>query len=514
MLRIGEEKDIEVLRKAALILDHENERLLEKNLTLQREILRLKNASPEQLQQHIQALEETLQRARKEIFGDSSEKRPGKADRETPPKKPQTGHGPREQASLPIVETPHVLDEADRKNCTQCGGELKPFDGQFEETEEIDVIVRQTVVRKHLRQKYVCACHATVETAPAPEKLIPGGRYSTGFAIEVGLDKYLDHLPLERQTRRFLRDGLLVDSQTLWDQINALARVCEPVAEAIRLHILSLPVIHADETHWKLLDGNKEREQKRWQAWGIAVPDATHYTILPSRSGDAAKQVLTVDGELFTGVVVCDDYAGYDALKPSDGNPGATLAHCWAHARRKFVDGENAIPQDKLDEILDLIRKLYEVEAEAPPGYTPEALAARLKLRQQRSVPIVEQIRQWRDAQICLPRSSFGKALTYMRNIWQGLTRFLEDPRIPLDNNAIERALRGPVLGRKNHYGSKSERGTVVAATMYTILETAKLNGVEPRAYLHSVVAAHLRGEKALPPIRTLNPGLPLLTAA
>ena len=509
MLRLGEERDIEVLRHAALILDRENEKLLEKNLHLQRELMRLKNESPEQMQQRIQALEEMLQRARQEIFGDASEKRPGKTSVAAEPKKPKTGHGPHEQPSLPIVETVHLLDEADRKNCAVCGGEMKPFVGQFEETEEIDVIVRQTLVRKHKRQKYICACHATVETAPPPEKLIPGGRYSTDFAIEVALDKYLDHLPLERQVRRFAREGLVVDSHTLWDQVNALARVCEPVADAIRRYILGQAVVNADETHWKLLNG---KEQKRWQAWGIAVPDAVHYSILPSRSGDEAKKVLTLDGRGFSGVVVCDDYAAYDALKPSDGNPGATLAHCWAHARRKFVENENAIPQNKLDEILGLIRELYEIDSTAPPGNAPDSLALRLKLRQERSKDQIEKIRKWRDAQDVLPRSSFGVALNYMRQTWHGLTRFLEDARIPLDNNRVERALRGPVIGRKNHYGSKSERGTVVAATLYTVLETAKLSDVEPRAYLRDAVATHQRGENALPPILALNPGLRAIT--
>src|ERR1700722_7524398 len=401
MLRIEREKDIEVLRQAALILDRENEKLLEKNLELQRENLRLKKESPEEIQQRIQALEEMLHRARQKLFGDSSEKRPAKTGPEKKEKKTQTGHGPREQLSLQVVETVHLLDEADRKNCAQCGGEMKEFKNQFEETEEIDVVVRQLVVRKHKRQKYICQCHATVETASAPEKLIPGGRYSTDFAIEVALDKYLDHLPLERQVRRFAREGLVVDSNTLWDQINALARVCEPVAEEIRRYILGQGVVNADETHWKLLDG---KEQKRWQAWGVAVPDAVHYSILPSRSGDEAKKVLTLDGKVFGGVVVCDDYAAYDALKPG----GATLAHCWAHARRKFVDAENAIPPNKLEEILELIRQLYEIEKPAPPGQDPESLAVRLKLRQERSQDMVEKIRTWMNAQSCLPRRSFG----------------------------------------------------------------------------------------------------------
>jgi len=212
---------------------------------------------------------------------------------------------------------------------------------------------------------------------------------------------------------------------------------------------------------------------------------------------DDRHRVTTGYGEdlRFNGVVVCDDYAAYDALKPG----GATLAHCWVHARRKFVDGESSIPQDKLDEILGLIRQLYEIEATAPPANAPESLALRLELRQERSKPIVEQILLWRDAQNPLPRSSFGIALNYLRQTWDGLTRFLDDPRIPLDNNRVERALRGPVIGRKNHYGSKSIRGTVVAATLYTVLETAKLNDIEPRAFLRAAVAAHLRGEK--PPL-------------
>jgi hypothetical protein len=152
------------------------------------------------------------------------------------------------------------------------------------------------------------------------------------------------------------------------------------------------------------------------------------------------------------------------------------LAHCWSHVRRKFLEAEASSPQAK--PVLDLIRDLYAIEAEAS---SPEDRRA---LRDARSCALVKEIHAWLLAQRALPQSSFGKALAYAAELWPGLVRFLDNPRIPLDNNASERALRGVVLGRKNHYGSKSQRGTEVAALFYSLLESAKLAGLEPAAYL------------------------------
>ena len=212
------------------------------------------------------------------------------------------------------------------------------------------------------------------------------------------------------------------------------------------------------------------------------------YRILPGKSAAEGREVLAG----YTGIVVADGFAVYEVLA-RDG-PGFTLAHCWAHTKRKFDDIADAWPT-ACAEIGALIGELYAIERLVPrpfPGEA-EAQALRRQLRTERSQAVLDRIWQWATEQVGLPRSDFGKAVRYMLERWAGLTRFVSDPRIPLDNNAAERALRGPVVGRKNHYGSRSQRGTQVAALFYTLCETAKLVGVDPHAYLlralHAAIA-------------------------
>ena len=501
MLNLAAEKDAETLRQAALILERENQRLIEKNLELQRQVMRLTNATPDQLQQRIAKLEQELQAAVRHIVGGNSEKQTRPDTEPTQPARstaqdateaqpPRRGHGPREQKQLPRVEQRHELDEADRQNCPTCGGELHEMKGQFEESEEITVVERRFVVVQHQRQKYACDCHASVETALGPDKLIPGGRYSTDFAIEIAAQKYLDHLPLERQARIMGREGLTVDAQTLWDQLNALAKRLEPALERLHDHALSQPVIGVDETHWKYLGKNGgEHGRKRWQVWAVTCATAVVYRMLPFRDTNAAKSLL----KAYRGVVTADGYGVYEHLVAE---LSIVLANCWAHARRKFIDLGDALTEELRGEILALIGKLYELERSVPPG--EEGLELRRKLRDEKSREVVREIQKWcleQKARV-LPRSALAGAIDYLFNRWTGLTRFLDNPAIPLDNNWSERSLRGPVVGRKNHYGSKSERGTQVAALFYSLLESAKLVGLEPKAYLRLAVAAALRDEQ------------------
>ncbi|MFQ5877308.1 MAG: IS66 family transposase, partial [Acidobacteriota bacterium] len=246
-------------------------------------------------------------------------------------------------------------------------------------------------------------------------------------------------------------------------------------------------VVGADETWWRLME---KKGAKRWWVWSVTREDAVIYKALPSRSQEAARQVLNG----YRGIVMADGYGAYDAL--SRAGPSYTLVHCWAHVRRKFIEAEPHFP-DPCRTVLDLIGGLYAVEGEIPsptePADRAEALALRHRLRQERSRPLVREIRDWALAQRPLPQSGLGKAIAYMLGLWKGLTLFLDHPRIPIDNNATERGLRGVVLGRKNHYGSRSERGTAVAALFYSRLESAKLAGVEPKLYLLTATRAALR---------------------
>lgn len=200
MLRLDEEKDIETLRQAAVLLERENQRLSAKVLELTHQLVHLRGGDAEQLRLQIAEIEQQLARRTQQLFGRSSERRgaptqPGAGDE--PESKPKTGHGPRQQPELPIVARDVELDAADQI-CSSCGGALEEWEGQAEESEEIEVIERRFVRTQIRRKKYRCRCGGCVETAPAPLKLVPGGRYSVSFAVEVAVSKYLDHLPLER----------------------------------------------------------------------------------------------------------------------------------------------------------------------------------------------------------------------------------------------------------------------------------------------------------------------------
>jgi transposase len=495
VLRLDTIRDPEMLRQVAVLLERENDKLHAKLQTLTAELARLRGDAALAAQHELEFLKELLAQRERALFGPSSEQRPGPAPSvPRPPAPPRPGHGPHAQPRLPRVDVVHEL-AADAQTCAQCGGSLREMSGQTEDAEEITVVERRFVLVTHRRKKYRCACNGCVETAPGPLRLAArpdtrGCRYAPSFAVEVATAKYLDHLPLERQARIMRREGLTIDSQTLWDQIEALATVLTPTYGALRRHVLTAPVVGADETWWRVQHGGVNT---RWWAWSVTSDDAVTYMILESRSQNAARQVL--DG--YGGVVLADGYGAYDALARA--SPAITLAHCWAHVRRKFVEAEPHYP-GPCAEALALIGQLYAVERMCPrpsllrgEADRAEALLLHARQRTEQSAPIIQAIHTWAHHQRALPESGLGKAIAYMLGLWRGLTRFLDDPRIPLDNNATERGLRGMVVGRKNHYGSRSKRGTEVAALFYSLIESAKLCGVEPKAYLLLATGAALK---------------------
>jgi len=458
------------------------------------ELAALKGESVDK-QLRLEALEQQLASLTKQVFGPSSEQRPTEdepegaapeGDDEGEEKKKRRGHGPTKQPTLPRIEVDHKLEDAD-KTCPSCGGALEEMAGQYEEHDEIDVVPLRFVIKHHRRQKYTCRCGACVETALGPDKLTAGGRYSVAFAIHVAISKYCDHLPLERQVRMMARDGLVVTSQTLWDQIEQLAWLVESVMPRLRAYLLGQSVVGADETKWELM-GKKPGQSKSWWVWVLRTDDAVFYAIRGSRGAATAKELLAS----FAGVLMCDGYDAYLSLARQ--YPRVVLAHCWAHVRREFLEIEKSFPT-ACREVLDLIGQLYHLESDCPEG--PEGDERRRQIREESSRQVVDAIVEWfyRTLPKCLPESGLHKAIGYLVHMWSGLVLFLDDPRIPLDNNGSERAARGPVLGRKNHYGSRSLRGTEVAATFYSLVESAKLSGLEPRLYLRIAVRAGLHHE-------------------
>jgi transposase len=480
VVRIKHEHDLETLRQIALLVDDENRRLVDENVRLRVELARARGI-PDTEQLRLSILEE-LQKKREHIFriDERRERKPSNGAKKSP------GHGPREQPQLPVIDKVIELAENERR-CLVCDGELGEMSGQFEESEVVTVVKRSFVIEKQLRKKYRCRCNANVVTASGPDKLIPGGRYSVEFAAEVAVNKYEDHLPLERQVRMMKREGLSIDSQTLWDQLYALSRHVEPTYEALKQRALSSPVVHADETGWPLLDKKKRKNESRGSVWTLSTPEVVVYRMMSSKSEEDGRKLLGS----YTGTVVADGYVVYENL--SRAGP-YRLVNCWAHVKRHADDLKENFPAASA-ELLEMIRELYKVEREVGgpfPG-DEEAQRRRHRLRQERSRPITKQIHAWLFTQQGLPRSELGKLVRYVLERWKALTVFLEDPLVPLDNNHAERSLRSPVLGRKNHFGSRSRRGTHVAEILYSLCQTARLHGLDPREYLVAAAKRTIR---------------------
>jgi transposase len=415
MVPLDDERDVDTLRQISQLLTRENQRLVAANLELRAELARLRG-EPE-----IAQLAFTVDSA-----APPRTETPARAA--TPrPRPPQPGHGPREQPTLPIVETVHTVP-ADQRACPACGGTLVEMTGQYETADRITTVQLSYHVERHARQKYRCACNGAVVTAPPPPALISGGRYAPAFVVGVAVAKYADYLPLERQVRMMARAGLVIDSQTLWDQLNALARHLEPTYEALGQRALAAPVIAADETRWPRLGGTTPAAGT---VWGIHAPTVASYRILPGKSAEEGRQLLGA----YRGVAVVDGYAVYEVLARA--GPDLTLAHCWAHTLRKYREIADRWPT-ACAEICTRIGELYAIERLVPGPFPGDAdtQAERRRLRHEQSRPILDHIWTWATVQVGLPRSDFGKAVRYMVERWTGLTRFLDDPCIPVDNNA------------------------------------------------------------------------------
>ena len=472
------ESDIEQLRRIALAQQVQIEQLL-RVLSSKCEELEALKGSPEELQQTLSLLETLTNKAQ---LAQAAVAAADAAQPRKPPKKKRTEFGPSAQPNLPADPQVFELDAADRV-CPSCGLRLEPMKDQFEESELIDVVAVSYRLIKVKQQKYVCTCGGCVETAPGPERAAPGSRYSLEFAIKVAVDKYTDHLPLARQARILRRHGVEITTQTLWGLLLALARRYKACDGRLLEQALADPVIGLDQTGWKRLD---DKTKKPWQIWCVTAPGIVVHRIRKDKGADTFRELV---GK-YKGVIVCDAAKTHEA--GARDNKHIRLAGCWAHAFRRFEEAAPDHPEAHL--ALGWIRELYEIDARAG-----DDLAKKGELRRVESRAVLDKLKTWLWSQAVLKTLSIGQAAAYVIANWERLTRFTEDARIPLDNNATERAIRGPVVGRRNHFGSKSERGTEVAATFYTLIETAKLCGVNPTEYLLEAARAADRGEILLP---------------
>ncbi len=411
---------------------------------------------------------------------------------EAPPHRgPLPAHLPRVETILPV---PH-------QRCPDCGGAL--HDAGATSSEMLDWIPAQLRVLRITRPKCACRACGTLHQAPAPERVIAGGLATPALLAHVLVSRYCDHLPLYRQSRILARHGMGISRSTLAGWVGAACWWLEPLHERLAAHIMAADRLFADDTPLPVLDPGRGRTRtgRLWvytrdgRAHGDITPPAVLFRYEPDRRGERPAQHL----RNFRGILQVDGYAGFEGLA---GSGRITLAACWAHARRKFFElHETGSPV--ATEVVRRIGKLYEIEREIR-GRPPDE---RRRARQERSRPIVEAMHDWLQEQLRrLPgRACLAEAIRYALARWSALIRFLDDGRIELDTNPVERAIRPVALGRKNSLFAGSEGGARRWAIMASLIETAKLNNVEPYAWLHSVLVRMVEGH----PVHVLDELLP-----
>jgi len=390
---------------------------------------------------------------------------------------------------LPRIES---IVDVESKACPCCGGELHRIGEDV--SEKLDVVPAQFRVLVVRRPKYACrACEDVVIQAPAPARLIEGGLPTEATVAHVLVAKYADHLPLYRQAQIYERQGIQLDRSTLADWVGRAAFHLRPIRERILANLRSSAKLFADETTAPVLDPGRGRTKtgQLWayarddRPWGGTDPPAVAYVYAPDRT--AAQPIAHLSG--FRGVLQVDGYAGYRALAQKG---DVSLAFCWSHVRRRFYERFVADASPIAAEALQRITLLYAVEKEIR-GRSPDQRRA---ARQERSRPVVAELEPWLRAKLPLlsQKSKLAESIRYALSRWEGLSRFLDDGRIEIDSNTVERSIRPIALNRKNALFAGSDGGGDNWAVIASLIECCKLNSVDPYAYLAEVLAKIVNG--------------------
>jgi len=410
-------------------------------------------------------------------------------ERRRPSRKPFPEHLPRERVVIAAPES-----------CACCGSTRLSKLGE-DVTETLEVIPRQWKVIQTVREKFSCRQCEAISQSPAPFHVTPRGFAGPNLLAMVLFEKFGQHQPLNRQSERYAREGVDLSLSTLADQVGTCAALLRPLHALIEDHVLSAERLHGDDTTVPILAKGKTHTGRAWvyirddRPFGGTAPPGALFYASRDRSGDHPERHL----KQFTGILQADAYAGYNQLYFADRKPGSvTEALCWSHARRKFFvladiaanarRGKTAPPISPIAfEAVNRIDLLFDVEREIN-GLVPDQ---RLAVRAEKSALLVSELEVWmRGERARLSRHApVAQAIDYMLKRWEGFSRFLADGRICLTNNAAERALRGLALGRKSWLFAGSGRGADRAAVMYTLIGTAKLNDVDPQAWLADVLS-------------------------
>src|SRR5271155_2247310 len=426
----------------------------------------------EQLELHLEELETAQAAAEASVDVPEAETK----TKSKPSRKPLPAHLPREVvAHLP-----------EQDSCPGCGGQLRSFGEDVAEI--LEYIPANFKVIRHVRPKFACTgCERVVE-APAPPRVIERGLAGPGLLAHVLVSKYADHCPLYRQSEIYAREGVDLDRSTLAGWVGATSELLAPLVAAVRDHVMSASKLHADDTPVPVLaPGNgKTKTARLWtyvrddRPAGDTTAPAVWFAYSQDRKGEHPRQHL----HGFRGALQADAYAGFHHLY---GDGAIYEVACWAHSRRKFHDIHVVHASPTTTEALTRIGALYRIEAEVR-GKPAEVRCAE---RQARSRPLLEELRRWMESMLrsLSTKSETAAAMRYALSHWRALTRYVDDGRLEIDNSAAERSLRAVVLGRKNYLFMGSDSGGQLAAALYSLIGTAKLNGVDPAFYLRTVLA-------------------------
>jgi len=411
---------------------------------------------------------------------------------ETPPSDDeatnQTPAGKRKPRRNPLPGHLHRNDQvlSPGEACSACGGSLKALGEDV--TEELEYVPGRFVVNRIIRPRMACSCCETICQASLPSRPIEKGRPGPGLLAHVLVNKYADHLPLYRQSQIFGRDGVDLDRSTLAGWVGKSAALLEPLAEAVQRHVLKGQAIFADDTPVNMLSpgAGKTKTARLWayvrdeRPWAGPSPPAVFYRFSRDRKGEQPTEHL----KNYTGWMHADGYAGFNDLYRSG---RVKEVACMAHIRRKFVDVFKSQGLAIAEEAIKRIAVLYGIEQEAR-GQPPEARAA---IRQEKAKPLLDDLEDWLGAQLpkISGKSELAKAIRYALSRLPKLRPYLDHGFLEIDNNPAERSMRCVALGRKNYLFMGSEGGGKSAAIAYTLIESAKLNGVDPQAWLTDVLS-------------------------
>lgn len=442
--------------------------------------------------ERIEVYESLLFKTRRRMYGQKSERSTSGSENPVTPSPP----APRgEITKLPSERYPEArvevedIDFTASQSCPACGQTMQDS-GMAESSEYLDVRPKEFIVVEQRRHKHrCCKCHGAIVTAPLPARITPGGSYSDEMIVDVSLSKYCDLIPMDRYAKMAGRSGL--PAQPPHSLIKASFRLADfmvAIYQLIKREVLADPVLRADETPHRMLEGD---EKKRWFLWGFSIEFACFFECHDTRSGDVSTKILNSSACL---VLLTDVYAGYiksirltNELRHEQGRPLIQPANCNAHARREFWAGDWESPEMTADQkiVIELYKQIYKLNKESKRLSAEEILKKRAEMR-----PHFEAIKAEAETKINAysSKSQMASAYGYFLKNYDGLTLFLTNHLVPIDNNGSERLLRSHVVGRKTWYGTHSRKGAEVAAVHFTIIETCKLNGVNPRDYYMDTV--------------------------